>query len=111
MAGGEEAFGRGLGTQAAPGGLLWRAVQAASPFPPNEGKPSVVALSSSESFALPPKPIGDAVVFLTYERISYALVTQNTRPVRIGDCMAASAELCWQEQKPAEVTSEPDQAQ
>lgn len=89
----------------------WRAVQAASPFPPNEGKPSVVALSSSESFALPPKPIGDAVVFLTYERISYALVTQNTRPVRIGDCMAASAELCWQEQKPAEVTSEPDQAQ
>jgi hypothetical protein len=84
----------------------WRAVQASSPFPPNEGKPPIVEWSSSETFALPPKQIGDAVVFLTYERVSYVLVTQNTRPVRIGDCMAANAGLCWQERKAAAAASE-----
>ncbi len=87
----------------------WRAVQASSPFPPNEGKPPVVEWSSSASFALPPKQIGDAVVFLTYERVSYVLVTQNTRPVRIGDCMAANAGLCWLERKAAAAASEPVQ--
>ena len=89
----------------------WRAVQASSPFPPNEGKPPVVNFSSSETFALPPKRIGDAVVFLTYERVSYVLVTQNTRPVHIGDCMAANADLCWQARKAAETASEPAKEQ
>ncbi len=89
----------------------WRAVQASSPFPPNEGKPPVVDWSRSETFALPPKPIGDAVVFLTYERVSYVLVTQNTRPVRIGDCMAATADRCWLERKAAALASEPSRDQ
>ncbi|MDD2892469.1 MAG: LysM peptidoglycan-binding domain-containing protein [Halothiobacillaceae bacterium] len=71
-----------------------RAVQESSPFPPNDGKPPVVELSSSASFALPAKPLGDAVVFLTYERVSYVLVTQTTRPVQVGDCMGSASTMC-----------------
>ena len=72
---------------------------------------SPVEFSSSETFALPPKLIGDAVVFLAYERVSYVLITQNTRQVKVGDCMAARADLCWQERKAAEKASEPQQDQ
>ncbi len=73
----------------------WRAVQESSPFPPNEGKPPIVEMSSRETFPLPGKGIGDAVVFLAYERVSYALVTQTTQPVRVGDCLAADKRSCW----------------
>ncbi len=73
----------------------WRAVQESSPFPPNDGKPSIVEMSSRETFPLPDKGIGDAVVFLVYERVSYALVTQSTHPVRVGDCLAADKRSCW----------------
>lgn len=71
-----------------------RAVQDSSPFPPNDGKPPVVEMSSSASFPLPAKPLGDAVVFLSYERVSYVLVTQTTRPVRVGDCMGSASTMC-----------------
>ena len=73
----------------------WRAVQESSPFPPNEGKPPIVEMSSRETSPLPGKGIGDAVVFLAYERVSYALVTQTTQPVRVGDCLAADKRSCW----------------
>ena len=72
-----------------------RAVQDASPFPPNDGKPPVVEMPSSASFPLPAKSLGDAVVFLTYERVSYVLITQTTRPVRVGDCMGSSSKMCF----------------
>jgi hypothetical protein len=71
-----------------------RAVQDASPFPPNEGKPPIIELPSSADFSLPAKPIGDALVFLSYERVSYILVTQTSRPVQVGDCVGASAKQC-----------------
>lgn len=71
-----------------------RAVQDASPFPPNDGKPPVIEMSSSADFSLPAIPVGDAVVFLAYERVSYVLITQTTRAVKIGDCVGASAKQC-----------------
>ncbi|MEW5838961.1 MAG: LysM peptidoglycan-binding domain-containing protein [Pseudomonadota bacterium] len=77
----------------------WRAIQATSPFPPNEGKPSLTAVPRSESFPLPGKDIGDAVVFLSYERVSYVLITQSTQQVRLGDCMAADKHSCWPNRK------------
>ena len=73
----------------------WRAVQESSPFPPNEGKPPVVEMSSRAAFSLPAKGIADAVIFLAYERVSYALITQSTQPVRVGDCLAADKRSCW----------------
>jgi LysM repeat protein len=71
-----------------------RAVQEASPFPPNEGKPPIIEMSSSADFSLPALPIGDALVFLAYERVSYVLITQTTRAVQVGDCVGASAKQC-----------------
>ena len=43
---------------------------------------------------LPDITLGDAVVFLVYERVSYALITEVTRPVRVGDCFSAPTEPC-----------------
>lgn len=38
---------------------------------------------------LPDEVLGDAVVFLVYERISYALLSEVSQPVRVGDCFAS----------------------
>lgn len=38
---------------------------------------------------LPSEAIGDAVIFLTYEHISYALLSVVTQPVKVGDCVTA----------------------
>jgi len=43
---------------------------------------------------LPDVALGDAVVFLVYDRVSYALITEVTRPVRVGDCFSAPTESC-----------------
>lgn len=43
---------------------------------------------------LPDVTLGDAVVFLTYDRVSYALITEVTRPVRVGDCFSAPTGTC-----------------
>ncbi|MGK0673486.1 MAG: LysM peptidoglycan-binding domain-containing protein [Halothiobacillaceae bacterium] len=38
---------------------------------------------------LPDQAVGDAVVFLVHDRVSYALITKVTQPVRVGDCFTA----------------------
>lgn len=43
---------------------------------------------------LPDVVLGDAVVFLAYDRVSYALITEVTRPVRVGDCFGAPSPAC-----------------
>lgn len=41
-----------------------------------------------ESWQLPQKRTGTALVFLTYERMAYALLTEVTEGVRVGDALA-----------------------
>ncbi|MEW6766146.1 MAG: LysM peptidoglycan-binding domain-containing protein [Pseudomonadota bacterium] len=43
---------------------------------------------------LPDVTLGDAVVFLVYDRVSYALITEVDRPVRVGDCFSAPEKHC-----------------
>ncbi|MGC8732542.1 MAG: LysM peptidoglycan-binding domain-containing protein, partial [Halothiobacillaceae bacterium] len=38
---------------------------------------------------LPDQAVGDAVVFLVFDRVSYALITETTQPVREGDCFTS----------------------
>lgn len=38
---------------------------------------------------LPDQVVGDAVVFLVHDRASYALITEVTQPVRVGDCFTS----------------------
>ncbi|MFZ5514160.1 MAG: LysM peptidoglycan-binding domain-containing protein [Pseudomonadota bacterium] len=38
---------------------------------------------------LPDLALGDAVVFLVFDRVSYALITEVTQPVREGDCFTS----------------------
>ncbi len=43
---------------------------------------------------LPDVTLGDAVVFLVYDRVSYALITEAEHPVRVGDCFSAPEKPC-----------------
>ncbi|MFZ5580813.1 MAG: LysM peptidoglycan-binding domain-containing protein [Pseudomonadota bacterium] len=49
---------------------------------------------STRDVTLPDVNLGDAVVFLVYERVSYALITEAERPVRVGDCFSPADKAC-----------------